>query len=195
MKQHNQFVEIGTPGSSIYFCDSLISKRLAQKIRLSVSEYALAPKDEYSQFTTISIGSHGLCGGLTFKTVLSAIHNRMSPYTQLSIGRIIKYVPPSGESFINSTIKIQHTGESHGLHSDAYTWDTSRRGEKIPIISSIICLGDEYEGGELVFPEYSVCIKMPTGSAVFFPSMVYSHMVNNVVSGTRFTLLNFWIEG
>jgi predicted 2-oxoglutarate/Fe(II)-dependent dioxygenase YbiX len=161
---------------------------------MSIAEYAQTPKDQYSQFTTISLGSKGLCGGLTFKTVLSAAHNRMSLYTDLAIGRTLKYIPPDGESFINSTIKIQNAGETHDLHSDGYTWDTSRRGEKLPVLSSIICLGDEYDGGELEFPEHSARIKMPIGSAVFFPSMIYEHKVNTVISGKRFTLLNFWLE-
>jgi hypothetical protein len=60
-------------------------------------------------------------------------------------------------------------------------------------IASIFYFNDEYEGGELYFPNQDVKIKPKAGSAYFFPGdMNYVHGVTPITSGLRFTCPFFW---
>lgn len=62
------------------------------------------------------------------------------------------------------TIRKYDTGYEMGPHSDTYT------GSKDFGISAVVYLNDNYEGGELSFPEYNVKLKPEAGSIVMFPS-------------------------
>lgn len=52
---------------------------------------------------------------------------------------------------------------------------------------------DDYEGGEIEFPNFKLKIKPKANQAVFFPSnYVYAHIVNKVTSGYRYAVVNWW---
>jgi Rps23 Pro-64 3,4-dihydroxylase Tpa1-like proline 4-hydroxylase len=54
-------------------------------------------------------------------------------------------------------------------------------------------LNDNYEGGELEFPDWGVKLKPKAGTVLCFPSYIeFSHRVHPVTSGERFTLVT-WI--
>jgi Rps23 Pro-64 3,4-dihydroxylase Tpa1-like proline 4-hydroxylase len=54
-------------------------------------------------------------------------------------------------------------------------------------------LNDDYEGGEIEFTRFGLSIKPKANQAVFFPSnYVYSHSVNSVVSGVRYSIVGWW---
>ncbi len=53
-----------------------------------------------------------------------------------------------------------------------------------------LLLNDDYEGGELEFPEYNVKLKPKANSAIIFPG-TYSHKVLPVLSGKRMTIISF----
>jgi hypothetical protein len=60
-------------------------------------------------------------------------------------------------------------------------------------IASIFYFNDEYEGGELYFPQHGIEFKPKAGAAYFFPGdMNYVHGVRPVISGNRFTSPFFW---
>lgn len=81
---------------------------------------------------------------------------------------------------------------SSGLHSDCQYPDGS------PLIKSnyfklnitaLIYPNDNYEGGEIGWPDYDLEIKPKAGDMVLFPANnSYLHYVKNVESGLRFTL-------
>lgn len=59
--------------------------------------------------------------------------------------------------------------------------------------SSLIYLNEDYEGGELVFPEYSLELKPKTGDVITFPTnAMYIHAVNKINSGTRYNIFLKW---
>jgi len=59
-------------------------------------------------------------------------------------------------------------------------------------ISTIIYLNDDFEGGELVFPELKIMIKPEPGLLVCFPSThEYVHAVNPITKGERFAIVNW----
>jgi hypothetical protein len=61
-------------------------------------------------------------------------------------------------------------------------------------VSTVYYLNDDYEGGELCFPQFNIELKPEKGDMVVFPSSyVYSHNVNPVTSGNRFSIAS-WLK-
>lgn len=59
--------------------------------------------------------------------------------------------------------------------------------------SSLIYLNDDYEGGELYFPEYDLYIKPEVGTLICFKGDENTlHGVKMVTSGVRYTVSLFW---
>lgn len=61
-------------------------------------------------------------------------------------------------------------------------------------ISALCYLNDDYEGGELEFPNFRVSIKPQAGMVILFPSnFAYTHIARPIVSGTKYALVT-WIR-
>lgn len=59
-------------------------------------------------------------------------------------------------------------------------------------ISLLLCLNDEYEGGELHFKRLSWTLRPRAGMLVRFPSDVrYEHMAKLVTKGYRYTIVSW----
>lgn len=57
------------------------------------------------------------------------------------------------------------------------------------VLSTVMYLNDDYEGGEIEFVNSNVKIKPPAGSVIFFPSnFLYVHEVHPIKSGFRYSL-------
>ena len=82
----------------------------------------------------------------------------------------------------------EHYGETM-IHTDGILADNlSRR-----ILSIIIALTDDYDGGEFNFPEQSYQVKLKRGEAITFPpSYFYPHEVSPPSNGERYTI-NLWV--
>lgn len=79
--------------------------------------------------------------------------------------------------------KELHEGEDAGKSNDFPWYD----------IGSLFYLNEDYEGGELYFPNQSLEFKPKPGSAFFFPGdMNYIHGVKEIKSGIRYTCPLFW---
>ena len=60
-------------------------------------------------------------------------------------------------------------------------------------LSGLFYLNDDYEGGELYFPDQGIQFKPKAGGAYFFPGdRNYIHGVTEVTSGTRYVVPFFW---
>jgi len=97
---------------------------------------------------------------------------------------------PYAEKNIKSREKTMHLlkyKESGFLpaHSD--------HGISSRVLSALLYLNDDYEGGNIRFPHAEINIKPEAGSLLFFPSnFVYVHEVDAVTSGTRYSLPNWY---
>lgn len=59
-------------------------------------------------------------------------------------------------------------------------------------LSTVLFLNDNFEGGEFVFPDLRVRIRPEPGLLIAFPSsQFYVHKVEPVISGTRYTMVNW----
>jgi hypothetical protein len=61
-------------------------------------------------------------------------------------------------------------------------------------VSTVYYLNDNYEGGELCFPQFGIELKPESGDMIVFPSSyVYSHSVKPVISGNRYSIAS-WLK-
>ena len=75
------------------------------------------------------------------------------------------------------------------LHVDGLLNDDSQRR----ILSIIIALTDDYDGGEFNFPKQSYQVKLKKGEAITFPpNYFYPHEVSSPSNGKRYTI-NLWV--
>jgi hypothetical protein len=78
-------------------------------------------------------------------------------------------------------------GEQYGFHYDGGTG--SKRS-----ISVLIYLNDDYEGGEIEFPNFKLKIKPKAGTLILFPSnYAYGHIAHPVTSGTKYVIVT-WLH-
>jgi hypothetical protein len=79
--------------------------------------------------------------------------------------------------------KELHIGEDRGKPNDFPYYD----------LSGLFYLNNDYEGGELYFPDHGIQFKPKAGSAYFFPGdLNYLHGVTEITSGIRYVCPFFW---
>jgi hypothetical protein len=78
-------------------------------------------------------------------------------------------------------IKEWYEGQSMGPHFDGQDGNTNLA------FSLVAYLNDDYEGGEIHFPNQNITIKPKAGSLIIFPSQEpFIHEVKTITSGTRY---------
>jgi hypothetical protein len=88
----------------------------------------------------------------------------------------------------NSAIKKYNVGSLMGAHADQYDGDLKLR------YSLVAYLNDDYQGGEIAFPNHNVVLKPQAGSIVIFPSSEpYLHESKELISGTKYMCPGFWL--
>jgi hypothetical protein len=79
--------------------------------------------------------------------------------------------------------KELHTGPDAGKANDFPYYD----------LSGLFYLNDDYEGGELYFPNQGIQFKPKPAAGYFFPGdMNYIHGVKEITSGIRYVIPFFW---
>lgn len=88
-------------------------------------------------------------------------------------------------------------GSRQEPHADKEFWIGEEKGRPNDFpwydIASLFYFNDDYEGGELYFPQHGIEFKPKARSAYFFPGdMYYAHGVRPITNGNRFTSPFFW---
>ena len=94
------------------------------------------------------------------------------------------------EGFSRPKFNKYEVGDEMAFHCDHIhdLFDGFRRG--ITILTKILALNDDYEGGDLIINEEPYRLKQ--GQAIIFPSVfLFPHKVDTVTKGTRYTAV-FW---
>jgi len=79
------------------------------------------------------------------------------------------------------------TGQEYKAHADGGT-NIGRA------VSAIVYLNNDYEGGEIEFPNFGVKIKPEPGMLILFPSTYpYAHIAHPVTDGTKYAIVT-WIK-
>ena len=109
------------------------------------------------------------------------IENFFNVKAELSGPAIVRW--PVGTRQEPHADKEFHIGEEKGRPNDFPWYD----------IASLFYFDDNYEGGELYFPQHGIEFKPKPRSAYFFPGdRFYTHGVRPIKSGNRFTSPFFW---
>jgi len=94
---------------------------------------------------------------------------------------IVRWFP--GQLQMPHADKELHEGENAGKPNDFPWYD----------IAGLFYLNEDYEGGELYFPNQKIQFKPKQASAYFFPGdMNYIHGVTKIDSGIRYVIPFFW---
>lgn len=97
----------------------------------------------------------------------------------------IEYIDPESIGICKYRV-----GAAMGPHVDHY-----EKSDIEPIMSAVMYLNDDYEGGELRFPNQGITIKPSAGSIVIFPSIEpFYHEPLPVTFGTKYISTAFWIK-
>lgn len=87
------------------------------------------------------------------------------------------------------SIRKYDTGADMGKHVDSE--DPTDKSH--PVVSGVLYLNDDYEGGEIYFPEQDIKIKPEAGSMIMFPSYrPYFHHPLAITSGNKYMIPFFW---
>jgi predicted 2-oxoglutarate/Fe(II)-dependent dioxygenase YbiX len=109
------------------------------------------------------------------------IDNFFSVDAQATSPAVVRWLP--GNFQMPHADKELHEGDNAGKPNDFPWYD----------IATIVYLNDDYEGGELYFPNQDIKFKPKRGAAYFFPGdMNYIHGITEVTSGIRYTCPFFW---
>jgi predicted 2-oxoglutarate/Fe(II)-dependent dioxygenase YbiX len=94
---------------------------------------------------------------------------------------IVRWLP--GQLQMPHADKELHEGENAGKPNDFPYYD----------LAGLFYLNDDYEGGELYFPQQGIKFKPKPGAAYFFPGdKNFIHGVTPITSGIRYVVPFFW---
>lgn len=121
----------------------------------------------------------------------------MELYDAIRFGHtfFLNQYPICGEFELNRAhVNFMFEGAELHSHKDDRNYDEpiESLASKTHVLG--IFLNDNYEGGELVFPEIGVSLKPTAGSLVLFPGYFTRHGVNKVTSGTRINILAHYFD-
>ena len=78
-------------------------------------------------------------------------------------------------------------------HSDNSDFDGKPTSFQINKYVGILYLNNDYDGGNLFFPDHGVDFKPPAYSFITFPGGIENiHGVREITNGTRYTMVSFW---
>ena len=84
---------------------------------------------------------------------------------------------------------MYNTGLEMGLHHD------TSDGDPLLKFSLVTYLNDDYEGGEIEFPNLNIKIKPSAGSTIIFPSTYpYEHTSRKIEKGFKYMTTSFWLN-
>lgn len=134
--------------------------------------------ESFSEYST-NYGAQDFVDNLDLFDLLKKYENKVALTHQVLNNLNNKIYPYAGLGF------KWKDGWSQQAHIDAIG-----PGESIEY-SSVIYLNDNYEGGEIEFPNQKFIYKPKKLSAIFFPGKgeEYLHQVNKIIGNDRYTLL------
>jgi hypothetical protein len=127
-------------------------------------------------------------------------------YTSRVSNKIVESCGLDVDDMCGTALRNWYPGEKQDPHSDCeavFLRDAANGGFTMTAINNfssifieyaaLTYLNDDYEGGEIYFPDYDLEIKPLPGELIFFPgTQHYIHGVREVVSGNRYALMTFF---
>lgn len=143
-------------------------------------------KLDYSERNVLSIDIPTVCSGNEEKDIKDLSKKINETFSEIEKDYCFKYSITLKSHQPYKILKYEKGGEFN-LHSDD-GGGTFRR------TSTVYYLNDDYEGGEISFPDFNVMIKPESGDFLIFPSCyVYKHKVLPITKGTRYSIAS-WLR-
>lgn len=113
------------------------------------------------------------------------------------------HLNPFFKTTINSSelpnILVQAPGDESQSRVDGEEWGDDGAGQLVwkkiadRDIAMMVCLNDDFEGGEIVFPKQAIAIQPHKGLMLAFPATHhFVYQVNPVLSGKRYVMVNWF---
>lgn len=141
-----------------------------------ISEYANLHKETFMDFgnTEKEFTFHA-----DFKD--EEIKNLLQKYQRLVYEFVKNNYPGPFQEYDDSKMHIAKFEKGHGMHEH---FDSTKPND----ITTLIYLNENYEGGDIYFPELNISIKPQEGDLLCFPDTPdFVHGVKPIISGTRYT--------
>jgi predicted 2-oxoglutarate/Fe(II)-dependent dioxygenase YbiX len=122
-------------------------------------------------------------------TVISNAVSRFKPVVEKFFNVVAFPTKPALVRWTPGTYQIPHADKELHIGEDAgkpnaFPWYD---------LAGLFYLNDEYDGGELYFPNQGIEFKPKVGAAYFFPGdLNYIHGIREITSGERYTVPFFW---
>ena len=157
-------------------------------IGFSASKTATDPKDTAKQSTRTS---HGLLISkyANLNEYMGLVNDRCSNLISSALKNYVELfeIKEDIEDIGKYGLLRYSVGQQYYRHYDGGT-ETARS------ISVLIYLNDDYEGGELEFPNFKIKIKPKSGMVILFPSnYAYAHIAHPVISGEKYVIAT-WLR-
>lgn len=111
----------------------------------------------------------------------SSIKDLLQKYQKLVYNFVNENYPGPFESYDESKIHIARFQEGYGMHEH---FDSTKPND----IATLIYLNEDYDGGQIYFPELNIYIKPNEGDLICFPDTPdFVHGVKPISEGIRYT--------
>ena len=131
------------------------------------TELSVKPVDEY-----------------TYNTIFPTIHSCVNAYANKWGISLHGVSPLRANKYDTGTLMKKHVDHIHSV------FDGEKKG--IPVLSVVGLLNDDFQGGDFIFFD-NYRLKLGKGDVLVFPSIfLYPHRVDQVLSGTRYSVVQ-WV--
>jgi len=123
------------------------------------------------------------------------VSNTHHAITQLYNNQLIQKYKQPIKNIEPTQFLYYNVGGKYDVHNDSEDFVNGKLTRVCERdISVLIYLNDDYEGGELEFPDWGIYMKPKAGTLIAFPSYIdFSHRVHPVTKGKRFSVVT-WIN-
>lgn len=170
--------------------------KIIQKFLPTINEWMDAGENQYAEDGTCiydaSYWSDRQCSGDILKRIDIEVFNLIEKYIQ----KMRLFLEDSFKVLLSTRPPVVikwRPGLEQQPHADKETNDGKPNPFPTYDINSLFYYNDDFEGGELYYPEFDLIIKPKPGLAVAHPGDInYLHGVKKVISGQRYTTPSFY---
>ena len=177
---------MSVPSDQIFLFDNFIPNDICKSIIKEIDKVAIIDENDENPGTNVKC-----------KTMSDDVRDNLESFKYICqklyhIGNMMfqKYA-----IFIKGCSKPEYRKiyGSTRIHVDGVSSTSSDLDTKKRVLSAIIALNEDYEGGEIVFPVQNRKIKLKMGQVILFPPYwTHPHYTNNLKNNTFRYTINTW---
>ena len=185
------------PGSCVYLLDNVISEDFMKDLKIIIDNID-GHKEVHGPGSNVQ-GKIVMVGDFKNQDFAKVIDNKVEKIMGEIISKLMCIVPRleirSDSGYQYRRIEGATTLHTDNILSNAKDWSNDFiDSHSIRVASLIIALNDDYEGGELIFPEQDIKIKLKKGQAVIFPPFwTHPHGTKKLYNNTVRYTINTWL--